>query len=395
MSRHIQSSAAACSVVTLLISLVSVAVSTEAATIRVAQDGSGDYTSLFDGLAAAQDGDTVSIGPGEYTETRLINPTGGFEYESMGYVSASNVTVVGDDRDAVLIGPATPPPGLNANGVRGLTAGAGAANVVFSNLTIRNVSRGFIDVDMAASVQDCQFTGNYYGIWQAGLGTCVVERSRFSDNGAGILAIQGYGSRDLQIRECSFENNIQGMQIQNPQTLASRCTISGGERGVISLLGGGVIVQDCTITDTSNRGVHIFDGSTMWLYDNIFQGVMEYNVYTSSGAIVGVGNLLAGGTVETIHLGAPDHLDFLGNHILNGGGLSVYAGDSATDPRTLSLENNWWGTSDPAQIEAWIHHAPDDPAANGLTIDYMPFYGGPVPTEQSSVGRLKATFSEQ
>jgi len=32
---------------------------------------------------------------------------------------------------------------------------------------------------------------------------------------------------------------------------------------------------------------------------------------------------------------------------------------------------------------------------NGLTIDYLPFWGGPVPTEESSVGRLKARFSGQ
>ncbi|MBI4583247.1 MAG: hypothetical protein HY717_04410 [Planctomycetes bacterium] len=37
-----------------------------AATIRVAADGKGDYPDLASAVAAAQDGDTVLVGPGEY-----------------------------------------------------------------------------------------------------------------------------------------------------------------------------------------------------------------------------------------------------------------------------------------------------------------------------------------
>ena len=144
----------------------------------------------------------------------------------------------------------------------------------------------------------------------------------------------------------------------------------------------------------SRYGVIIRDGFTVWLYDNMFQGTMEYNLFVS-GSLVGGGNLLSGGSVDTLWLGAPGHLEFFGNHILTGGGMSVRALDDLADARTLSLENNWWGTSDTEQIEEWIYHAPDDPEVNGLTIDYLPFYGGPVPTEESSMGRLKATFSEQ
>lgn len=365
------------------------------ATIRVAQDGSGDYTSVFDGLAAAQDGDTVSIGPGEYTETRLINPSGQFEFEVLGFISASDVTVVGDDRNAVIIGPPAPPAVFTSNGVRGLVVELGVASgVVFSDLTVRNVSRGLVDVDYAASVRACRLVGNYYGIWQSGLGACFIEDSEFEDNGAGIVALAGYGSRDLQIRDCTFVDNIQGMQIQNPQTTVSRCTIAGGDRGILAVLGGNVIVQDCTISNTASKGVDIYDGSAMWLYDNLLQGTMEYNVFVV-GALTGGGNLLSGGTVASLWLGPVEHLEFFGNHILNGGALSVWALDDLADARTLSLENNWWGTSDSAQIEEWIYHAPDDPETNGLTIDYMPFYGGPVPTEASSVGRLKGQFGRR
>ena len=377
-----------------MIALLGAGPAADAATIRVARDGSGDYASLFDALAAAQDGDTVSVGPGEYTETQIINPSGSYEFESMGLISASNVAVIGDDRDGVLIGPSVPPPVLNSSGILGPGANLGAIGVTFSNLTFRNLSRAIWDSDGAISVDRCRFTGNYWGVVQVGLGECVISNSEFVGNlNVGIIAFRGFGSRSLTIENCTFVDTFEAMQIQNPQTTVSNCTFSGGSLGITSALGGQVIVQDCTFTDIIARGVHISDGTVMWLYNNIFQGEMEYNVFVAGGALLGGGNLLSGGSVVTLLLGNPDYLDFWGNHILNGGGLSVDAGNGIQNPRTLSLESNWWGTGDAAQIEDWIDHAPDDPTRNGLTIDYLPFYGGPVPTEESSIGQLKGKFS--
>jgi hypothetical protein len=362
------------------------------ATIRVAQDGSGDYVSLFDALEAAQDGDTVSIGPGEYTETRMINPSGQYEFEARGLVTASNVSVIGDDVGSVLIGPATQPPVLTGDGVHGLITGIGASGVSFSGISLRNLSKGLLDGDSAMSVYGCRFVGNYHGVEQWGLGQCMIEDSDFVENRIGIIAFQGYGSRDLQVTACSFTDTREGIQSQNGQTLVDRCEFSGGSFAVTLALNGNAVVQDCTITDAQHQGVFVDDGSTVWLYNNIFQGMMANSLYVSGGAVVGVGDLLSGGTDATIYLGAPDHLEFFGNHILNSGGLSVRALGPAWEPDTLSLTNNWWGTGDPAQIEDWIFHAPDDPANNGLTIEYLPFYGGPVPREPNSIGRLKGRF---
>jgi hypothetical protein len=53
---------------TLLILVGTVSVPGHAATIRVAKDGTGDFTVVADGVLAADSGDTVSIGPGVYEE---------------------------------------------------------------------------------------------------------------------------------------------------------------------------------------------------------------------------------------------------------------------------------------------------------------------------------------
>lgn len=364
---------------------------TSAATIRVAQDGSGDYTSLFDGLAAAQDGDTVSIGPGEYSETRPVNPSG-IEFDVVGYIATPNVSVVGDGRDVVFIGPAIGPSSVVDENTTGLGVGQGASGVSISGVTVRHLATGIRDADSALSVRACRLVSNGYGIDQMGLGTCVIEDSEFIGNRLAIIAFSVLGARRVEVLNSTFVDNREGLQIQNPDTLVRDCAISGGERGLVLGLGGNAILQDSVVSDTANRGVHVSDGSTAWLYNNVFQGAMQYNVF-NSGALVGGGNLLSGGSVVSLYLAAPGVVEFYGNHLLNAGGLTVFAGVAAWKPRTISLANNWWGTTDPAQIEEWVDHAPDDPDNNGLTIEYLPFYGGPVPNEESSIGRLKGKFS--
>ena len=53
------------------------------------------------------------------------------------------------------------------------------------------------------------------------------------------------------------------------------------------------------------------------------------------------------------------------------GSVSVYG--NSTD--TYDMENNWWGSIDPAVIETKIYHHPDD--SNRPWVDYMPFLTEP------------------
>ena len=47
-----------------------------AATWRVERDGSGDYTTIQPAVDAAASGDTILIGPGQYTEYQHVHPLG-------------------------------------------------------------------------------------------------------------------------------------------------------------------------------------------------------------------------------------------------------------------------------------------------------------------------------
>jgi hypothetical protein len=55
------------------------------------------------------------------------------------------------------------------------------------------------------------------------------------------------------------------------------------------------------------------------------------------------------------------------------------------------LSDNWWGTTDTAEISEWIRDGNDDPSVSAFVV-YEPFYGGPVSNEDMSWGGVKALF---
>ena len=57
----------------------------------------------------------------------------------------------------------------------------------------------------------------------------------------------------------------------------------------------------------------------------------------------------------------------------------------------LDFTNNYWGTSEPDSIAAWIKDGIDDPGTHAI-IDFEPFSTVPLPTEKKSMGDIKAMF---
>ncbi len=58
---------------------------------------------------------------------------------------------------------------------------------------------------------------------------------------------------------------------------------------------------------------------------------------------------------------------------------------------TQDLTNNYWGTTDIALIESWIHDINDDSSIHSV-VDFLPIADGPVPTEKRTLGDLKAMY---
>jgi len=57
----------------------------------------------------------------------------------------------------------------------------------------------------------------------------------------------------------------------------------------------------------------------------------------------------------------------------------------------LDLRNNYWGTTEPDSIAAWIWDGNDTPDLP-VTVQYLPFYDHPVSTERKSLSDMKRMF---
>jgi len=78
---------------------------TQAAVLRVEQNGTGDFVLIQDAVNAAADGDTILIGPGRYEDIQARGPT--LIRCVAFWDDPRNLTFVGVHRDSVIIGRTT------------------------------------------------------------------------------------------------------------------------------------------------------------------------------------------------------------------------------------------------------------------------------------------------
>jgi len=82
------------------------------------------------------------------------------------------------------------------------------------------------------------------------------------------------------------------------------------------------------------------------------------------------------------------------NHIIKGENYAVEIhGCNGPDGTTLDMTENWWGTTDPDSIAAWIYDGHDQQWPHlECYVDFEPFLDGPVPADETSLGGLKARY---
>jgi len=57
----------------------------------------------------------------------------------------------------------------------------------------------------------------------------------------------------------------------------------------------------------------------------------------------------------------------------------------------MDFTNNYWGTTDPEYISQWIYDGNDDSDV-GMFVVFEPMADGPVQTESTTWGAVKALF---
>ncbi|RKZ12971.1 hypothetical protein DRQ53_14010 [bacterium] len=362
----------------------------DAATWRVARDGSGDFMTVGLAVDAAASGDTISIAPGIYPETpeyqtpsRLVN--------AIAYVLQSELTIVGDDRNTVILGGDIQAPNREL-GPTGFAVATG--NFRLRGVTVRNSASGIDANGEWVDVEDCRFVGGWQGVRNLLTGMATVRNCVFEGHeDAGVMVFEVRGATGAIVENCEFVGNGLGIDFQPLNCIVRDSSFRGGSVGVQVSFGGSGQIDRCTFATHRNYGVVGTGGSQVYLSECVLDSDMSTNV-SVEGYLEGTGNHLAGGTWATLEFNRLSTIKFHGNHILNAGGWSVRAYSGPEPIKHFDLSGNYWGTTTTAQLDDWIYDH-NDRESYWSIVDYLPLEGMPIPTEESSMGRLKARFADQ
>lgn len=363
-------------------------------TITVRRDGSGDYATLQPALDSAASGDTVLIGPGEYTEWTIERLPGyAWDVKTFGRVKCQNLTLIGAGMNETILGPVTSECVYATFSPKCIVYEFGAGNLNVSDLTVRNSYEG---ISLAGTlhmdrchVADCGqavfWTNAGSGGWikdsQIDVGVPLLDPIGF-DIGAG-----GSGSNIL-IENCSIQSSavvkgVLGMNIRN-------CTLGG-----LSLYASSsVYVHGCTIPISDNGCVVLSSGNNYCeVHDSVFAGREVLGITDlAAGSRFVVANSRLQASTGSVLITRGSH----GRCVINGcdlvKGSAPMVDCSLSTARVVhDLTNNYWGTTSEADIQSWIIDGNDSPAI-ATTVLYAPFAGQTVPAETTTWGELKALF---
>jgi len=363
-----------------------------AATISVQRDGTGNYTTIQPALDAAAAGDTILIGPGEYTEATTVRlPGWAYDIQSYAHLRCDNLTIIGAGADATLIGPATYVENDDGNPAS-LSYSVRGGTLHISDVGLRHSYAMF--VLGIVYMERCHFTNNKRGlVWDpsgpggwvrdsvfetteyifdsmsfeigyGGLGSGIVLEGCQFGRVASIRSVQG-----IEMRDCVFH----GLDLYAASDAAIRRCSSAGSNVAISQSQGGSI---CSVSDCDLAG----QTSAIAVTDDAIGG--RFTVEHSR---------LAGGTSSVVYLArfaascSAQDCDF----VKGAGAVIRCAPNGAVVAH--DMRGNYWGTTDEATIRSWIIDRDDAPNI-GATVLYDPFAGQPLPAETTTWGTLKAQF---
>ena len=355
-----------------------------ARTWTVEKDGSGNFTIIQDALDAAEAGDTVLIGPGRYDTFRYGTWGPDSKPKSViAWIRTPDLTVIGAGMDATIIGPSVPT--------------AEAEGAVASGL--------FVDIGGSAVIRDLQIEQTLYDV--GFLGPTIMENCRVNhvfDNSPAIevgltqdvelrgievnarLGILLTLSQNVVVEDCRFEDSsASGIAIavthSSTGCIVRQSTFTGGDTGLLCTSGSSVEINDCEFRSIVRSSVFM-SGGLMTIVRRCNIGMSSEPLRVAGGTLEVYDSVVEGGTSATIT--AWGQVLVRNSHLLNAGGLTVIV-PAGPAGQVIDLRHNWWGTTDTAQIDAWI----SDPSGAVL---WQPIADLPIPTESSSMSSLKGQF---
>jgi len=361
------------------------------AILRVERDGSAAYTTIQPAINAAAPGDTILIGPGRYTEHQTVTLwLWSWTVEVYALVRTDSLTIMGTDRDGVVIGPDTP--SFYYFGPKGIAFDNVVGGDVRSLTAINMYDGVFISTrDSGSSVIGSAFRGCGHGVTGFCGGPLLVSECDFEGcTTAGIVCYDP--TPRFELSESVFDGNSTAViAAAVPSVLVRDCRVSGGAVGIQFEQGTVGEIVNCQISDVLYGGVKASLGGVIDMRGvTVTGGIRNLSVY--GGRVTGTDCVFTGGSSATIWCPGRPTFTLHNCHILSGGGRLVELVESNNPPVIhADLRNNYWGIADRDSIAALIWDGNDDSNINGI-VDFEPFSPIPLPTEKKSLGGVKGLY---
>lgn len=364
-----------------------------ARTWNVRQDGTGDYSVIQDAVDVAEEGDTINIGPGLYTEFGTYNMGYGW-FDGLVYVNTDQLTFIGAGADQTFIGSAD----FNDHDIE--TIGMlHSEDFTWSISGIKFVNINFMSIynnDGHLDIFDCEFENCERGIRGYFSEGVHIRQCLFQDIARDAIAITS-PAPGAMVTNNRFFNCNGGVRFDGEgcsDVLVSHNTFVGGTNGVGLYRHPSGEIRNNTISDFSGSGMLLVTDGHLELTDNSIRSDSGQTCLfvDSIGYLTAEQNIFEGCDETLFFLSAPlvDY-HFHGNHILRGDGQYFRSPEDFPWNHSLDLSHNYWGTTDLEEIAAHIIDGRVLPNSNFI-VYFEPVEGGPVSTDLTTLGSLKAMF---
>ncbi|MDW5549619.1 PKD domain-containing protein [Methanosarcina sp.] len=297
-----------------LMCITSLAAPVSAATVRVAADGTGDYTSLSAAVNAASPGDTIYLQKGAYSESASIT------------IRKNNITIKGESVDKVTIDM----PGHNLD-IQGsgcyienlkFLSNFGTITIRSSNCIVKNniLEKSIANIDILSSYN---IISNNIILNPSSGGVCIENGANFNnvtDNVIlGAVVSSGYGALI-----CGSSNFFENNTIQD-----------GSGNGLFIYKGTNNTIAKNSFINNTNAGIKLSKAdSSNKIYLNTFSG--------NSNTVI------KSGTTSVVSWVSPSSVDYIYNGTKQSGILGNYWGSSysGTDDDSNGIGDTYYTVPD-------------------------------------------------
>ncbi len=325
------------------------------------QDTVWEGTVLVDGILTIPPGVTLEIRPGTVIRFTFkdTNDDGIGEHELFiqGLLKAE-----GTAEAPIRFTSAEPEPGPGWWGAINMMASE--EDNILRHCRIEYAYRGFHAHFAGGILEDCLFSHNMRGL-QFQESTVRVERCRIVDN------FNGMQFRNSQVRllDSEVSGNHWGLRCVYSDLSMERCRFTGNLVNGINLRDSSLEGRDSLVAD-NRKGVYL-QRSTGSLRGSNVRGNSEHGILLEDSDFEVEGNRITANGRAGVRW--DDSLGTLrGNDLSRNGEYAlVNVGEKPVDAR-----ENWWGTADPAGVDALIRDGQEQPGA-GLVDASLPLASRP------------------